>query len=407
MWWFACAAPEPEEVPEVPVPLLDEALSARCPDPTPTNVVPPGEDMHRLTLSGEGTCNDGTPPVLYVRAAAEPEHQGDWVIFLEGGSYCDTAEDCAIRWCGEDFYDAAFMSSRWHPETRAGIGIQVPQQANRFAAWNQVVVSYCSSDRWSGRRADQVLSSDDGAFRLHFLGHQIVMDAIQTLSLGPTSDDGQQRLPRLGEANTVVLAGSSAGGFGVSTQLDRVAGMLGGVEVIGLPDAFFFADPEVVSAEDAVFLEQKVQEMDGAHRALWDAVRDESCEEEEGEVWRCADFTRVLREHVSTPFLLHHDLFDPVIFTANYLPVFTMAEYAQAAVDTFSLWEEGQVGSILLTGCGEHQYVPDTRRFLTWTTTDSDGGPSWTLHDALEAYLQGTRPLYVLDDATGSGSGCR
>jgi hypothetical protein len=406
--WLACTDPDAEPAPPAAPepPLLDEVLSSRCPDPTPRGVVPPGDDLHKLTLSGEGVCNDGTPAVLYLRAAADPEHQHDWVVFLEGGSCCDNAEDCAIRWCGEDFYDAAYMSSRWHPETRAGIGIGAPLQANTFATWNQVVLAYCSSDRWSGLRSDQVLQAEDGPYRLHFLGHQIVTDALEALSAGPTSDDGQQTLPALTEARTVVLAGSSAGGLGVITHLDRAAEALPGVEVVGVPDALFFADPALLGPEDAQILEQHTRDTDALHRELWAMAGDTSCERDEAEPWRCSNFTNLLRDHVSTPFLLHHDLLDTVIFEANYVPVLTLAEYAQAAVDTFSLWEERGAGSVLLTGCGVHQYVPETRRFLEWTTRDSDGGPPWSLHDALAAWLQGSRPLYVLDDATGAGSSC-
>lgn len=398
----ALAPPSPE-APEVP--MIGEALADRCPDPTPRVPDTTDGDMHVATLTGAtSSCNDGSPPSLYIRAG-EPGHEGDWVLFLEGGKHCDLYEDCAVRWCGEEDYDASHMSSRWLPQTRAGAGIALQSAANSFSGYNQVYFHYCSSDRWTGTHEGFVFDDAQPAFRLNFLGSEIVSDAIDALSAGLSSDDGLVSLPQLSSAERVILSGSSAGGVGVVLNLDRVAEMLPLAEVIGLPDALFYADPLVLPPDVAATLSQNTVQRHEQRSLAWGALLDGSCVALHGEDPVCSDLDYVLREQISTPFLLHHDLLDPAIYEGSYGALLPVEEYAQAAVDTFTAWQQQGVGSVFLTGCGVHQYVPETVRFFGWTTAPEEGDPQ-NLHDAFDAFAQGRRPLYVLDDRSGSGSSC-
>src|SRR5688572_8715958 len=87
------------DLPEPVVPLLDEALDVRCPNPKAGSLFPVGDDLHRVTLTdAAGRCNDGTPPVLYVRAATDPAHDSDWLWIFDGGGDCTNHEACAARW---------------------------------------------------------------------------------------------------------------------------------------------------------------------------------------------------------------------------------------------------------------------------------------------------------------------
>lgn len=430
MWavFIACRAPEPEQEhtpgssspdPLVPpavvavdrppdVPLIDEALALRCPDPTPVEPpVPPGEDLHKVTLTG-GTslCNDGTAPAIYIRAASNEARSGDWVLYIDGGNSCDSYEECAERWCGEDYHDASKMSSRWLPQTRRAAGIVSDQDESAFGDWNHVVFHYCSSDRWSGDKSDHVFTEEgQPPFRLYFHGSRVIDEAISALSTGVTSDDGAESLSGIDDASRVVFVGSSAGSFGVITNLDRVAEALPGVEVVGLPDAIFFADPSTLDADDASEISSRNEELHTLHDRVWGDRLDASCEAANGETPICSDLGAVLRDHLSTPFLLHHDLYDPNVYNGNYDSVMSMEEYAQAAVDTFTIWQQQGVGSVFLTGCGVHQYVQLNERFFGWTTAPEGGEPE-SLHSLFVKFMAGDRPQHLLDAVSGSRSQC-
>ncbi len=95
----------------VELPLVSEALDCALPEPSDPPEPTVG-DLHQVVLP-DVVCNDGSPAVAYLRAALDPAHARDFVLQLDGGAFCDSAEGCAARWCGEGNYDARDMSSAW------------------------------------------------------------------------------------------------------------------------------------------------------------------------------------------------------------------------------------------------------------------------------------------------------
>lgn len=376
------------------VPLLGEALAC---DPTP-EPLPDGDDLRRATLAApDALCNDGTPGVLYLRAATEPEHDRDFVLYLDGGRYCEDWEVCVERWCGRGFYDAHKMSTAWAPETRPVEGLTGPHADNPFRGWNQVFFHYCSSDRWSGTRRDVVLDGDP-PFRLHFLGDALLGAGLDALREGLASDDGVEALSSLATARRVLVAGSSAGGQGVFTQLDRIAGGLPGVDVRGVVDAVFYPDRELLEPDTAALFAADLQLVDADLYGLWGGVADRSCAEA-GLGWECRDGNVVLREHTATPVFLHHDLADAEIYDGSFAFAMTEQAYVDAALATFARWEADGTGSFLLTGCGEHTALSSDVRFLEYAVA----GTSVAL--AIAAHAAGDT-VTVADDATLSQSVC-
>ena len=119
----------------------------------PKPPVTPGNDLHRLTLRDPNAlCNDGSPAVLYIKPAQDPAHSSEWVFHLQGGGNCGGYEECRGRWCGEDFYDAAKMSSQWNPDSIKGQGVFSTSPDNSFSGANQVFLYYCSSDNLIGQK---------------------------------------------------------------------------------------------------------------------------------------------------------------------------------------------------------------------------------------------------------------
>ncbi|RWS16397.1 protein notum-like protein [Dinothrombium tinctorium] len=186
-----------------------------------------GGDLRRVMLRNTSvTCNDGTTAGYYIRQSHGSKR---WIVFLEGGWYCFSANTCHQRWLRM----RNLMSSAHWPEVRNVGGILSTEPDENPFWWNanHVFVPYCSSDSWSG---DSMAKSPR---EFSFLGSRIVEHVILEL------------LPRgLYDAKSLLLAGSSAGAGGVLVNLDRVADLLAAigskVEVRGLSDSGWFLDNE-------------------------------------------------------------------------------------------------------------------------------------------------------------------
>ena len=196
----------------------------------PKAPVAPGKDLRKLTLNAPNAiCNDGSPAVIYIRPAADPAKNNEWIFHLQGGGSCDDYEECRIRWCGEENYDAAKMSSRWTPDGIQGHGIFSNSPDNSFAGANQVFLYYCSSDTWAGQKSESVVTNRDDPnqqYTLNFHGHTIVEATLQILRAGATSDDGQVTMPDLNDATDILFTGTSGGSAGVTNNIDWLASQL-------------------------------------------------------------------------------------------------------------------------------------------------------------------------------------
>lgn len=309
------------------VPIIDRALDGNCPGGKPPGTgVAPGNDLHKFTLDDypDAICNDGTPAIMYVRAASTPAARNSWVIHMQAGGACSDYEVCMQRWCGIGPYEADKMTSRFAPAVANASGIFARGATNAFSPANQVYLYYCSSDSWMGRRSDAVLDDPAGqlpSFRLHFRGHDILEAAARALAAGVRSDDGTETLPSLTNATQVLFSGSSAGSNGLTSSLDWwatkvpnatvVAGML---DAICMPLVEDITDPAIAAKWDAGL------------RTSWTTVRtqlysgfsDESClaRHRGDDAYLCGLTTHVQLHHLTTPFFTRQDLVDPVTFNS-------------------------------------------------------------------------------------------
>lgn len=404
-------SPEPTPEPTTPpsgLPPIADGLDARCPDVVGGPKVSPGTDMHRVTLNGLGHCNDGTPPVMFVRAATDPAHTDDWVVHFEGGGLCRDYEECAARWCGEGpIYDAGNMSSTWSPLTAAGTGIAASNPLNAFAGWTQVELHYCSSDFWIGHATDHGFDGDP-PYSVRFEGDLIVSDALDALRTGAVSDDAVEALPSLADAARVVVAGSSSGGWGAILQLEHVRTALPPTaQVLDAPDSAFSPTPLVVDPERAVALEGFIEAFwRDAGDPVWNGVLPPSCQATVPETpWVCADIDYVLREHMPVPVVLHHDLYDPVLYDFVGPLGFTVDDYAVTSRDTLRYYADNLGFSVHGSACGTHT-TQDGPGFPGELVTDAIAPTgAWSLHDITVAALDGD-VVVAIDDPSKAGSDC-
>jgi Pectinacetylesterase len=198
-----------------------------------------------LLLALAGACRSGTKaPAEDTRPVSTPEETWTWVgfpgarcmdgsatgigvsrsqrsdrvlIFLEGGGACFNAVSCERMTANLDGYGGR----EFHAAARAG-GLQGvfnrSNPDNPFRDWSYVYVPYCSGDVHAG-------SNPEGPRGRVHVGYRNIGLYLQRL------------VPTFPAASQVVLAGSSAGGFGAAFNYDRVQRAFGRVPVALLDDS--------------------------------------------------------------------------------------------------------------------------------------------------------------------------
>jgi hypothetical protein len=292
------------------------------------------------------------------------------------------------------------MSSSTLARTAVGEGLLSPDpQVSAFAGRNVVSVAYCTSDHWTGTNPLAELRGDR-RYSLAFRGDDVVRAALDALDRGVASDDGEVALGSLADARDVVFAGASAGGQGALQQLDRFAARYPDARVTAVVDGPLYPAPGTLSAdvEDRVERELAATYAD-VYDAIWHAHLDDSCVAAVDD-WQCTDMFRLEAEHVEHPFLVRHDLYDPV-GAAPFLDLGSSRdEYAAAgSVSAGELAALRPDVAVLAPACGDH-IVTVGPRFATETV----GG--WSLASAAAAYAASGKPIVAVDTPEGAQSTC-
>jgi len=157
----------------------------------------------RSNVSTTAKCLDSTQPIYYIRRA-ESSHK--WVIYLTSGYYC-TTQDCALTMVQRPQYTGSSI----FPSTVVPVkdSIADPNHKNGLNDWNIAVLVYCSQDFYSGDRAKAVDGLEGEKF--YFQGSLILSDWLRELSKS-----------ELVNSTEVLLAGSSAGGYGIMYNFQTI-----------------------------------------------------------------------------------------------------------------------------------------------------------------------------------------
>ncbi|XP_066313342.1 pectin acetylesterase 5-like [Miscanthus floridulus] len=174
-------------------------------------------------------CLDGTPPAYhFLPGFGDGSH--NWLLHLEGGSWCRSFESCARR-------KKTNLGSSAHMDTRAEfVGILSDDQSQNpdFYNWNKVKIRYCDGASFSGHVRDEVKKNGTGFF---FRGQRI-WEAVmaELLSKG------------LARAKQAFLTGCSAGGLSTYIHCDDFRALLPNTPTVKcLADGGFFLDVEDIS----------------------------------------------------------------------------------------------------------------------------------------------------------------
>ena len=181
------------------------------------------------------TCTDGTSVGYYWRPAPQDSPNHDKVVlWLKGGAYCSTYDDCVQRQS-----KPGLGSSKAWPQTYIGNGIQSPDKTVNpdFFDWNHAYLEYCTGDLWTGEQVEPVnpWGASSGPQKFTFTGHLYlsqVLDHLEEVSHGA-------------KASEFILTGGSAGGVGTFVNADYVGARpsLASAKYRAMPQGGFFGRP--------------------------------------------------------------------------------------------------------------------------------------------------------------------
>ncbi len=163
----------------------------------------------------DARCNDGTTFDFVVSPAPSPT--GEWVIYLQGGGFCDgTYVTCKPGTSG-NLRDPTYLSSSSDPADRAALAavgvtpvLQRTADNPRFRNANLALAYYCSSDLYTGTLTEPVML--EGLSR-RFTGRLNAKAMLDVLRQRYGLDDSNP-------ATKILYQGGSAGGNGVRNTVD-------------------------------------------------------------------------------------------------------------------------------------------------------------------------------------------
>jgi hypothetical protein len=169
----------------------------------------------------EARCANDTPTGIGVNLNSASDKV---LIFLKGGGQCHNYQECVVDKQATDL--DGFDESKLQSTLKVYKGIlDRGSPVNVFADWNLVFVPYCTGDFHAGNRYSATTQQ-------HHVGHKNLLAYLARL------------VPTFAKAKQVVLAGTSAGGFGATLNYHWVQQAFGAIPVDMIADSGPMADEQ-------------------------------------------------------------------------------------------------------------------------------------------------------------------
>ncbi|XP_060212721.1 pectin acetylesterase 8-like [Lycium barbarum] len=197
-----------------------------------TTVLSAADDLYvNITILQSATvegavCLDGSPPAYHLDRG-HGSGVRSWIIYLDGGGWCDSIPDCLNR-------STNFLGSTKHLDRLGffnGILHSSSEVNPEFYNWNRVRVKYCDGSSFTGD-VEQV----DPENKLFFRGARIFKAIMKDLwSKG------------MKYAENAILCGTSAGGLATILNCDKFKSLLpNDARVKCVADAGFFINGKTI-----------------------------------------------------------------------------------------------------------------------------------------------------------------
>jgi len=172
-------------------------------------------------------CRDGSDSGIAMRLASA---SSELMVFLEGGGACYDEESCADN---PSHFDETDLAEIVDNELVTGI-FDTTNSDNPVRDWNMVYVPYCTGDIYAGSQPDGTVPGVEA--KQQFVGFS------NTLKIAEWVGEN------FADSTRVLLAGTSAGGFGTITAYAPLADRFPGVPVAMIDDSGPFVDSNAALA---------------------------------------------------------------------------------------------------------------------------------------------------------------
>jgi hypothetical protein len=154
-------------------------------------------------------CTDGSKAGYYLRRTTNPSSKDEWMLYLGGGAWCWSAENCYQR--SKTSYGSSKSWPRHIGRDDVGGG---PMSSNcsvnpTFCEYNVVMINYCDGNSFAGMLSEPFVYNNTKVF----LKGRFILDALLRQLL---SHEG------LANASSFLLTGGSAGGLAVYLHSDSI-----------------------------------------------------------------------------------------------------------------------------------------------------------------------------------------
>jgi hypothetical protein len=169
-------------------------------------------------------CADGSPSIFAVNPL---QGSTDLFLYLRAGDLCDSWENC-VRVPQASFL-SGYSPTDFSGDVRqllTGAAFDRSDPNNPFRTFNFVFFTYCTGDLHSGNQVTTYAAPDGGQ-----------ATAIRHVGYADIGIDLQRIVPTFSGVTRVVVAGSSAGGFGAVFNYVRVKAAFPGVPVYLVDDS--------------------------------------------------------------------------------------------------------------------------------------------------------------------------
>lgn len=271
----------------------------------------------RVLLTGHvedgARCLDGSPPAYYVNPGVG-ENATKFILFWEGGGWCQSEQDCAER------ATTPLGSSESYAPT---MDYNERDLLNRnctdnhaFCSWSSVYAPYCDGQSRASDLLQPVPVSYKNITALFYRGFRNLEATLsQLLSADPAPGTGLP-LPSLASATHLLISGSSAGGLTTYLHADRIAERVQAANprtiVKAVPEVGFFIDGASIWAGAHLYTDiyTRIAAMTNVTGGAPDQV-DASCvaATPSDKRWQCfmAQYTY---PHISTPLFILNSVED-------------------------------------------------------------------------------------------------
>nr|DAD24959.1 TPA_asm: hypothetical protein HUJ06_026423 [Nelumbo nucifera] len=172
-------------------------------------------------------CLDGSPPAYHM-SPGFGAGVNNWLVFFEGGSWCNNVTSCLAR------KNTRLGSSKQMTKEVSFSGILSNKEKFNpdFYNWNKIKVRYCDGSSFTGD-----VEAVNPATNLHFRGQRIFLAVIEDLLAKGMKN-----------AKNALLTGCSAGGLTAILHCDRFRTLLpASTKVKCMADAGFFINAKSVA----------------------------------------------------------------------------------------------------------------------------------------------------------------